>query len=66
MASLPRKVEETDAVTIRSKGEDPETNEATGVGQTGNTATVNHASTGPKEMIERADSAKLSDDHNNN
>ena len=50
--------------------EDPETNEAAGVGQRGNPETAARARTGPREMvmveiIETADSVRLSDDHNN-
>lgn len=50
--------------------EDPETDKAASVGQRGNLETTAHARTGPREMImveiiETADSVRLSDDHNN-
>lgn len=53
-------------MTILNKDEDPETKEATGVGQIETRETASHASPDPREMIGRADSVKLSDDHNNN
>ena len=63
---MPNKVEETDAAAILKMAEDPETNKAAGVGQTGNQETATNGSSDPREMIERAGSVKLSDDHNNN